>query len=59
MVVSADRTAPGLWEMFQSIFTLTFNLLQYDVLVRGGLTGGGDIMQAISSMARQSTERTD
>ncbi len=41
MVVSADRTAPGLWEMFQSIFTLTFNLLQYDVLVRGGLTGGG------------------
>jgi len=41
MVVSADRTAPGLWEMFQSIFTMTFNLLQYDVLVRGGLTAGG------------------
>jgi hypothetical protein len=41
MVVSADRTPPGLWEMLQSIFTVTFNLLQYDVLVRGGLTAGG------------------
>jgi hypothetical protein len=41
MVVSADRTPPGLWEIFQSIFTMTFNLLQYDGLVRGGLTAGG------------------
>jgi hypothetical protein len=41
MIISADRTAPGLWEMFQSVFTLSFNLLQYDVMVRGGLTAGG------------------
>jgi hypothetical protein len=27
--------------MFVSIFTLTTNLMQFDVLVRGGLTGGG------------------
>jgi hypothetical protein len=41
IAVSAERTAEGLWEMFQSICTLTFNLLQYDVFVRGGLTAGG------------------
>lgn len=40
IVLSAQRTSAGLWEMFQSIDLLTFNLLQYDVLVRGGLTAG-------------------
>jgi len=41
IVFSANRTADGLWEIFESIEFLTFNLLQYDVFVRGGLVGGG------------------
>lgn len=41
IVVSTERTAEGLREIFQSIDILTFNLLQYDVLLRGGLVGGG------------------
>ena len=41
IVFSADRTDQGLWHMFNSICALTFNLLQYDVFVRGGLVGGG------------------
>jgi hypothetical protein len=41
IVLSAKRTSEGLWEMFQSISALTCNLLQYDVLVRGGLAAGG------------------
>jgi hypothetical protein len=41
LVVTADRTEDGLAEMFQSVFALTTNLLQFDVLVRGGLTAGG------------------
>jgi hypothetical protein len=41
LVLTADRSPLGLWEMFGSIFTLTTNLMQFDVLVRGGLTGGG------------------
>ncbi len=41
IVFSADRTEQGLAEMIQSIDCLTFNLLQYDVLVRGGLVAGG------------------
>lgn len=40
VVLSADRTPEGLWETFQSIHVLTFNLLQFDVLLRGGLTAG-------------------
>lgn len=40
IVLSAQRTLAGLWEMFQSIDLLTFNLLQYDVFMRGGLTAG-------------------
>lgn len=40
IVLSALRSRSGLWEMFQSIDLLTFNLLQYDVFVRGGLTAG-------------------
>lgn len=41
IVLSVKRTPEGLWEMFQAICALTCNLLQYDVLVRGGLTAGG------------------
>jgi hypothetical protein len=40
IVVSAERSPHALWEIFQSVELLTFNLLQYDVLVRGGLTVG-------------------
>jgi hypothetical protein len=40
IVLSAERSAHALWEVFQSIELLTFNLLQYDVFVRGGLTVG-------------------
>jgi hypothetical protein len=40
VVLSAERTAPALWEILQSIELLTFNLLQYDLLVRGGLSAG-------------------
>ena len=40
IVISAARTALGLSEMIASINALTFNLLQYDVLVRGGFTAG-------------------
>jgi hypothetical protein len=38
IVISAEHSPHGLWEMFQSIELLTFNLLQYDFFVRGGLT---------------------
>ena len=41
IIFSAERTANGLWEIFASVNSLTFNLLQYNVLVRGGLTAGG------------------
>jgi hypothetical protein len=40
IVLSTDRTAEGLWEAFQSINLLTFNLLQFDCLIRGGLDVG-------------------
>ena len=41
IIVSADRTPKGLFEMLASLDTLTFNLLQHDVPVRGGLAAGG------------------
>lgn len=41
IVLSIKRTPEGLAEMFHAISALTCNLLQYDVLVRGGLTAGG------------------
>jgi hypothetical protein len=41
ILISVDRSEQGLAEMFASINCLTFNLLQYDVLVRGGLVAGG------------------
>ena len=40
IVLSAERSPHGLWEIFQSIELLTFNLLQYDFFVRGGLAVG-------------------
>jgi hypothetical protein len=40
IVLSAERSPQALWSMFQSIELLTFNLLQYDIFVRGGFTAG-------------------
>jgi hypothetical protein len=40
IVLSAHRSAQALWEIFQSIEVLTFDLLQYDIFVRGGLSVG-------------------
>jgi hypothetical protein len=40
IVLSAVKTPHALWAMFQAIELLTFNLLQYDIFVRGGLTSG-------------------
>jgi hypothetical protein len=40
IVISAERSARALWDLFQSVELLTFNLLQYDVFVRGGLAVG-------------------
>jgi len=41
LIASVDRTPRGLYELIVSISTLTVNLLQRDVLVRGGLAAGG------------------
>jgi hypothetical protein len=41
IVVTTERTFEGLLDIFQSISILSFNLLQYDILIRGGLTCGG------------------
>lgn len=41
IVITAERSQPGLWELLKSVRTLTCNLLQNDVLVRGGMTLGG------------------
>jgi hypothetical protein len=40
IVLSGERSADGLFEMFQSICLLVSNLMQHDVLIRGGLTAG-------------------
>lgn len=40
IIISAIRTQEGLQEMWNSIEMLTSNLLQIDVLVRGGLAAG-------------------
>jgi len=40
IVLSAQAVPHALWQIFQSIETLTCNLLQYDILARGGLTRG-------------------
>jgi hypothetical protein len=41
IVISSDVTPEALWDIFHSVGTLTRNLLQFDVLVRGGITRGG------------------
>jgi hypothetical protein len=41
IIVTAERSPRGLWELLTSICTLTCNLLQHNVLVRGGMTLGG------------------
>ncbi|MGB8061326.1 MAG: hypothetical protein WCF26_05485 [Candidatus Sulfotelmatobacter sp.] len=41
ILISAERSAAGLWQMLCSIDILTCNLLQFDVLARGGLAAGG------------------
>jgi hypothetical protein len=40
IVISAEHSPHALWQIFQSVQTLTANLLQYDILVRGGMTVG-------------------
>jgi hypothetical protein len=40
IVLSGERTPQGLLEMFRSICLLTSNLMQHDVLIRGGLAAG-------------------
>ncbi len=40
IVLSTERSPHALWEIFQSVELLTFNLLQHDFFVRGGLTVG-------------------
>lgn len=40
IVLSAQHGPGPLWQILQSIELLTFNLLQHDMLVRGGLTVG-------------------
>jgi hypothetical protein len=41
ILISAERSAIGLWQILGSIDILTCNLLQFDMLVRGGLAIGG------------------
>lgn len=41
IVITSDATPEALWDTFHSVGTLTRNLLQFDVLVRGGITRGG------------------
>jgi hypothetical protein len=40
IVISAVHSPHALWQIFQSVEVLTCNLLQYDILLRGGLTVG-------------------
>jgi hypothetical protein len=41
IILTANHTPEGLWEILESIKVLTLNLLNYDFFVRGGLTVGG------------------
>jgi len=41
IIITSDVTPEALETVFSSVETLTRNLLQYDVLVRGGITRGG------------------
>jgi hypothetical protein len=40
IIVTAEHSPQGLWQLLTSICTLTRNLLQNNVLVRGGMTRG-------------------
>jgi hypothetical protein len=40
IVLSAEHSPHALWQIFQSVEILSSNLLQYDILVRGGMTLG-------------------
>jgi hypothetical protein len=46
IIITADPTPETLWDLFRSIGTLTRNLLQFDVFVRGGVTRGGSFHTA-------------
>jgi len=41
IIISADATPEALFDIFHSVETLTRNLLQFDVFVRGGIARGG------------------
>lgn len=41
IVITSDATPEALLQIFRSVETLTRNLLQVDILVRGGITRGG------------------
>ena len=41
IIISANRTPEGLWEILESVNLLTINLLQEDFFVRGGMAVGG------------------
>lgn len=41
VILSSDRTARGLAQMLASVEWMTLNLLQHDMLMRGGLAVGG------------------
>lgn len=49
IIVTAERSPRGLWELLTSLSTLTCNLLQHNVLVRGGMTLGGALRQQFPS----------
>jgi hypothetical protein len=40
IVITSDAMPEGLWDIFHAVETLTRNLLQFDVLIRGGITRG-------------------
>lgn len=41
IIISSDATPEALFDIFHSVETVTRNLLQFNVFVRGGLTRGG------------------
>lgn len=41
IILTSDATPVALWDICHSVGTLTRNLLQFDVFVRGGITRGG------------------
>jgi hypothetical protein len=46
IIITTNVTPHSLWDLFQSIRTLTGNLLQQDVLVRGAITRGSAFRDA-------------